>query len=162
LRRCSVVGRIFWPAAVGVDEEIVAALARRGLVSEQPSSVVEGTREFAFKHALTRDVAYESLPRPERRRLHRRVGEWVEHFAPDRALERAEIAAYHYVEARRYGENAPDLRVRAFELLALAGEAALNRAALGSADLLCAEALALAPTPAARCRILIDVAQIAI
>ena len=54
LRRCAVMGRIFWPAAVGVEEELVGSLARRGLVSEQPASVVAGMREFTFKHALTR------------------------------------------------------------------------------------------------------------
>ena len=36
-------------------------------------SSMAGLREFSFKHALTRDVAYASLPRPERRGLHRRA-----------------------------------------------------------------------------------------
>ena len=33
LRRCSVVGRSFWPAAVDVDETVIASLVRSGLVS---------------------------------------------------------------------------------------------------------------------------------
>ena len=37
LRRCSVMGRVFWPSAVGVDDEVVAWLGRRAIVSEQPS-----------------------------------------------------------------------------------------------------------------------------
>src|SRR5439155_7889199 len=76
LRRCSVVGRSFWPAAVEVDEGVIAALVRSGLVSDSVDSSMAGMREFAFKHALTRDVVYATLPRPERRELHRRVGEW--------------------------------------------------------------------------------------
>src|SRR5581483_4298483 len=66
LRRCSVVGRVFWPAAAGASDEAVLSLTSGGLVSEQPASSMAGMREFAFKHALTRDVAYASLPRSER------------------------------------------------------------------------------------------------
>ena len=36
LRRCSVMGRVFWPTAVGVDDELIAGLGRRAIVSEQP------------------------------------------------------------------------------------------------------------------------------
>ena len=81
LRRCSVVGRSFWPAAVGVDEDVVDSLRRTGLVTDSPGSAIGGMREFAFKHALTRDVAYSTLPRPERRDLHRQVAEWIQEIA---------------------------------------------------------------------------------
>ena len=67
LRRCSVMGRVFWPHAVGVDESVIASLGRRALVTEHPESTVAGMREFVFKHALTHDVAYSTLPRGERR-----------------------------------------------------------------------------------------------
>ena len=161
LRRCAVMGRVFWPAAVGVEEEVVGPLARRGLVSEQPTSVVAGMRQFAFKHALTRDVAYQTLPRLERRSLHRRVGEWVEHVAPNRGAEMAEIAAYHYLEAIRYGDDDPALSAHAFELLLAAGEAALARAALPPADSLFRQSLDLAPTPEQRGRALLGLARAA-
>src|SRR2546430_4789022 len=74
LRRCSVVGRSFWPAAVEVEEGVIAALVRSGLVSDSVDSSMAGMREFAFKHPLTRDVVYPTLPRPQRRQLHRRGG----------------------------------------------------------------------------------------
>ena len=35
---------------------------------------MSGQRELIFKHALVRDVAYESLPRRDRLRMHTRVG----------------------------------------------------------------------------------------
>jgi len=161
LRRCAVMGRVFWPSAVGVEEDVVGSLARRGLVSEQPASVVAGMREFAFKHALTRDVAYQSLPRPERRRLHRRVAEWVEHVAPGRYAEMGEIAAYHYLEAVRYGDDDPDLLMHAFELLLSAADAALARAALTSADSLFGQALELARDPGGRARALLGLGRTA-
>jgi len=126
LRRCSVVGRVFWPLAVDVDEEAVAPLSRRGLVSPRPQSVMAGLREFAFKHALTRDVAYSSLPRAERRDLHRRVAEWIQRVAPDRDVETAELAAYHYSEAIAYGEDDPVVVTRAHALLLATGESAMH------------------------------------
>ena len=133
IRRCSVIGRVFWPEAAGVGEHVIAGLAPRGLVAEHPSSSMAGLREFSFKHALTRDVAYASLPRPERRGLHRRVGEWLQEVAPDRGVETAELAAYHYEEALTYGDDSPAVSRRASELLAKAGEAALQRASYAAA-----------------------------
>jgi class 3 adenylate cyclase/tetratricopeptide (TPR) repeat protein len=127
IRRCAVVGRVFWPEAAEVREHVVAGLAPRGLVAEHPTSSMAGRREFSFKHALTRDVAYASLPRPERRDLHRRVGEWLLEVAPDRGVETAELAAYHYAEALTYGETSPAVSRRASELLSTAGLAALQR-----------------------------------
>src|SRR3954453_15644802 len=105
-RRCAAPRssvRVFWPAAAGVSEHAMASLSRRGLVSEQASSAMGGMRQFAFEHALTRDVAYASLPRTERRVLHRRVAEWIQEVAPDRGVEAAELAAHHYGEALEYG-----------------------------------------------------------
>ncbi len=133
IRRCAVVGRVFWPEAADVREQVVAGLAPRGLVAEHQTSSMAGLREFSFKHALTRDVAYASLPRPERRELHRRVGEWLLEVAPDRGVETAELAAYHYAEALTYGETSPVVSRRASELLATAGLAALQRGSYGDA-----------------------------
>ncbi len=144
LRRCSVVGRIFWPAAVDVDEGVIATLVRSGLVSDSLDSVMAGMREFAFKHALTRDVAYATLPRPERRELHRRVGEWIQDVAPDRSSETVELAAYHYGQALAYGEDDPAVSHRAFELLLAASEAAFGRAAFEAARMQLERALELA------------------
>ncbi len=133
IRRCAVVGRQFWPDAVGVREHVVAGLAPRGLVTELPASSMAGLREFSFKHALIRDVAYGSLTRPERRDLHRHVAEWLLEVAPDRGVETAELAAYHYSEAVTYGETSAAVTRRASELLATAGLAALQRGAFADA-----------------------------
>ena len=92
-----------------------------------------GMREFSFKHALTRDVAYASLPRAERRELHRRVGEWVQEVAPDRSGETVELAAYHFGQAIAYGEDDPAVARRAFELLYAASVSAYERGAFAAA-----------------------------
>ena len=93
--------------AVGLDvpdEESRHSLGTRA--SSLPASIGDGGHAgFAFKHSVTRDVAYATLPRGERRALHRRVAEWVQRVAPDRGRESAELAAYHYHQAIAYGEE---------------------------------------------------------
>ena len=102
-------------------------------MSDSADSAMAGMREFAFKHALTRDVVYATLPRPERRELHRRVGEWIQDVAPDRSVETVELAAYHYGQALAYGEDDPAVSRRAFELLLAASEASFGRGAFEAA-----------------------------
>ena len=106
-------------------------IRRRGLILPRPESVMSGLQEFAFKHALTRDVAYGSLPHAERRDLHRRVAEWIQRVAPDRDVESRQLAAYHYREAisNEYGEDDPEVVRRAFDLLLATGQSALHRGA---------------------------------
>jgi class 3 adenylate cyclase/tetratricopeptide (TPR) repeat protein len=159
LRRCSVMGRVFWPQAVGADDAVIAALGRRALVTEHADSTVAGMREFAFKHALTHDVAYSTLPRTERRELHRQVGAWVEDVAPGREAEMAELAAYHFDRALEYGETSAEVQARACELFLLAGEAALVRVAADSAKRLLGRALELAPDARQRARALVGLGR---
>jgi class 3 adenylate cyclase/tetratricopeptide (TPR) repeat protein len=133
LRRCAVVGRVFWPDAVAADEEALTALARRGLVSERPSSTMAGMREYAFKHALTRDVAYAALPRPERRRLHVQVAAWIERVSSGREDEVAELMAHHYAEAIAAGLEDEGARTLAVRWSLRAGDSLLRRGAVDAA-----------------------------
>ena len=162
LRRCSVMGRVFWPRAVGVDDAVISALGRRALVTEHADSTVAGMREFAFKHALTHDVAYSTLPRGERRELHRQVGTWVEDVAPGREAEMAEIAAYHFERALEYGETSEEVRSRACELFLVAAEAALARVAADTARRLFGRALELAHDPRRRVLALLGLGRVSL
>ena len=73
-----MAGTSFWPGLlarlVDVDAArlpgILERLEARALIVPQAESSIEGEREYAFKHALTQQVAYESLPRRERMRAH--------------------------------------------------------------------------------------------
>src|SRR5262249_18555748 len=91
----AVVGKTFWRGAlsqVGVAEglsELLGALERRDLIVRDTSSIIEGEQQFGFKHVLIRDVAYELLPRAERRQRHARVAEFFE----ERTAELGEAAA---------------------------------------------------------------------
>ena len=159
LRRCSVMGRNFWPSAVGIDDDVLAGLGRRGIVFEQAETSFSGRREFAFKHALTHDVTYASLPRVERRDLHRRVAEWISDSVPDRHAETTELVAYHYEQALRYGGRDDDLERRSFDALVAAGDAAVRRGAYTSAERLLSRALELAPDEVERTRALLLAAR---
>ena len=159
LRRCSVMGRSFWPSAVEIDDEVLAGLGRRGLVFEQSEPSFSGRREFVFKHALTHDVAYASLPRVERRDLHRRVAEWISGSVPDRHAETTETVAYHYEQALLYGGRDDELVRRSFDALLAAGDAAVRRGAYASAERLLSRALEVGPTEEERTRALLLAAR---
>jgi hypothetical protein len=58
--------------------ELLGALERRDLIVRDTGSAIEGEQQFGFKHVLIRDVAYELLPRAERRERHARVAEFFE------------------------------------------------------------------------------------
>jgi predicted ATPase len=55
----------------------LAALRDRELINHRESSSFSGTKEYSFKHALLRDVAYESLLKSERKTLHGKIAEWL-------------------------------------------------------------------------------------
>ena len=71
LRDAAVVGKVFWASAVrnGSDASTTLhSLERKGFVRRQKRSSVEGETEFAFAHALVRDVAYGQIARADRPR----------------------------------------------------------------------------------------------
>src|SRR5215471_12227867 len=54
---------------------------------------------YVFKHALTQDVAYDSLLTPRRQVLHAAAGHALERLYSDWLIERSEELARHYTEA---------------------------------------------------------------
>jgi predicted ATPase/class 3 adenylate cyclase len=76
--------------------------------------------EYAFKHPLTREVAYGSLLRERRRELHGRTAEAIEARAGDTADAQAAVIAHHFEEADRL-VDAARWHVRAAERLGSAG-----------------------------------------
>ena len=59
-------------------------LEARDFIRRRSGPSLAGEREFAFKHALTREVAYASVPRARRAQLHARFAAWVERVADGR------------------------------------------------------------------------------
>ena len=102
LQAAAVVGRAFWPGAVTElvgEEPDFDLLEERDFVRRRSRSSLAGEREYVIKHALTREVAYSSIPKARRGRLHATLGDWL--IALDLAEEQAAFVAYHYAEAVR-------------------------------------------------------------
>ncbi|HZN77866.1 MAG TPA: AAA family ATPase, partial [Micromonosporaceae bacterium] len=144
LQAASVVGRVFWVEPLrGLGHDIadsLAALESRGLVLARPASSLAGQVEFAFKHALLRDVAYASLPAAHRARAHADVAEWLEDVSQDRVGEVMELVAYHYATAADGWDAVPGdpgeaelITANAFRSLIRAGVGARRRYAIAKA-----------------------------
>jgi class 3 adenylate cyclase len=120
----SISGRIFWRGAlerIARDPtcltDALAALERRDLIRRDPVSRIEGDEQWAFKHVLIRDVAYDLQPRARRRDGHRHVAEFIEQSTPEvgeagaalarhwRGAGELERAVRHFVAAAEEAER---------------------------------------------------------
>jgi class 3 adenylate cyclase/tetratricopeptide (TPR) repeat protein len=177
LQSASVVGRVFWPGPVtrlvetdqAQLDEVFRRLADRGLIMAAPSSSIGGEPEFSFNHVLTRDVAYESLPKRERAQAHAQVARWIEEHLGEREQEFAELLAHHYAQAYLGVLQDPshdpaaveDLRARALRHSLGASEAARSRMALDQAERLGTTALSLCADPVERSQVLEGLGRVA-
>jgi adenylate cyclase len=134
LQRASVVGRLFWDRAVAelaTDEEkgfgkdelvpLLEAVRHRELVFRREHSAFAGTDEYTFKHALLRDVTYETVLLKLRRVYHKQVAAWLEASAGERLGEYLGLIAAHYDMA---GQTE-----KAIDFLAQAGDRAFKLSA---------------------------------
>jgi class 3 adenylate cyclase len=140
LEAAAVIGRVFWAGPVcelleGMEPDF-GILEDRDFIRRRSGSTLAGEREFSFKHALTREVAYSILPKAARGRLHAAVAGWLERFVESRD-ELAPFLAHHYAESVRpedadlawegEEERLAQLRKAAVAWLRRAGEHAVGR-----------------------------------
>jgi class 3 adenylate cyclase/tetratricopeptide (TPR) repeat protein len=140
LQAGSVVGRVFWKQPVvhllDGEEPDFGLLGERDLVTARRESTLADDREFVIKHALTREVAYGSIPKARRGHLHASLADWLERSGLG-SDERASFLAYHYSQAvnpedadlawRDEPEELERLGARAVHWLRRAGELARGR-----------------------------------
>jgi class 3 adenylate cyclase len=158
LQAAAVIGRVFWSGPVyellegfGPDLRI---LEEREFIRRRPGSALAGETEYAIKHALTREVAYASLPKARRARLHAAFARWIEREGGGRD-EHVPLLAHHYAQAVRpddadlaWAGSEPELaelRTRAIAWLRRAAELSASRYALDEALGLLDRALTLDP-----------------
>ena len=89
--RLAVFGLVGWDVgldAIGVPNaaEVLRELAAAEILVEQAHARFAATREFAFKHALMREVAYASLGDEALRTVHARAGRWLATVGEDDAV----------------------------------------------------------------------------
>src|SRR5439155_10997274 len=82
LQAAAVAGRVFWEGPVvelleGAEPDF-QLLETRDFIRRRAGSTMEGEREYAIKHAVTREVAYASVPKARRAHLHAAFAGWME------------------------------------------------------------------------------------
>ena len=165
LQAAAVAGRAFASAAVvdlleGAVPDL-RLLEERGFI-RRVSQTSAGEREYAFKHALTREVAYAGVPKARRAHLHAAFGERLERIG-ESGDQYAFLLAHHYYEAVRPDvadlawSDEPDVEARltakATDWLYRAGVLAAGRFAIDDGLALLDRASSLAATPEAEARI---------
>lgn len=129
LQQASVIGRTFWDAVVaqineqvneGITKEEVQkaldTLRAKEMIFRRKTSAFSGAQELIFKHAILREVTYESVLKRVRRTYHAIVADWLFENSGERSGEYTGLIAEHL-------EKAGD-RGRAVDYLTLAGRQA--------------------------------------
>ncbi len=143
LHDAAVVGRGFWVGALSgmaeepseTIEERLHALELKDFVRRQRDSAVAGERQYAFLHALVREVSYAQIPRAQRAQKHCLAAEWLDSLA--RPEDFAEMVAHHYLSAlefaRAAGQDTSEFADRARVALGDAGDRAFGLNAFANA-----------------------------
>lgn len=121
LRVASVVGRLFaamwlpgFAPELGATARVQADLERLARIELTPLNAPEPELTYLFKHMVTQEVAYASLPLMTRQRLHEQLAHWLEYHVA--ATPPLDLLAFHYDQST----NATKRR----EYLRRAGDAA--------------------------------------
>jgi tetratricopeptide (TPR) repeat protein len=88
LRAASVFGELFWRGGVlaltggeyktSEVDDWLSELSRREIVQRRDASRFPFDQEYAFRHAIVRDAAYQMLTNEDQALGHRLAGEWLE------------------------------------------------------------------------------------
>ena len=153
-QQAAVIGRIFQQRVLLKLAEDVARLEADLGHLEREELIRELRRdpdlEYIFKHALTQEVAYDTLTAPQRRQLHALVGEALEELVADRVGEFQAILGNHFLRG--------EVWEKAYPYYLAAGDAAARLHAYPEASTHYAKALqalySLPPTDEIRRRII--------
>ena len=106
LKVASVIGRVFRARMVQethpVDAERPLVGGHLGALTVADLTAIESPEPdlaYLFKHVITRDVAYESMPYAQRQPLHRSAAMWYERHHGDDLAPHYALLAYHWARA---------------------------------------------------------------
>jgi hypothetical protein len=141
-RRLVQIGAVFGRSFRHVGVEAIAtelagrAAATCGSLVDKDLIRPSGADGYVFRHILIREVAYQTLPRATRARLHAAAARWIELSAAGHEDTVAELIALHYREAATFATAASadlpetvETRRNAVRWLERAADAALASAA---------------------------------
>ncbi|HSM70478.1 MAG TPA: tetratricopeptide repeat protein [Anaerolineales bacterium] len=140
LQQASVIGRVFWDASVHyvhhsacMEEnreslgvlDILSSVKKREMIYARDTSAFSDAVEYMFKHAIMRDVIYESVLIRRRKQYHSHMADWLIAKAGEQAVNFSGLIAGHLEKAGRESE--------AVEYLKQAANAALSNYAIDEA-----------------------------
>ncbi len=103
MQEASVIGKDFkfriLQTITGMREEIKSILLNLQELEFIYEKTLFPELEYIFKHALTQEVAYNSLLIERRKEIHERIGKAIEQIYQDRLEEYYEILAYHFAKS---------------------------------------------------------------
>jgi class 3 adenylate cyclase/tetratricopeptide (TPR) repeat protein len=151
LQQASVVGRVFWDNVIDyinshrngerteeiIIPEVLANLRQKEMIFQREFSALSGAQEYTFRHAILREVAYETILKKERQTYHAMVATWLINENAERAGEFTGMIGEHL-------ELAGQTR-RAIAFFRQAGEQAARRYANQQALKYLSRALELTP-----------------
>lgn len=111
---------------------LLGKMVAADLLVESAKTRFSGTKEYLFKHALIRDVAYAMVGDEMKKHLHGRAAEWLESVGEDAAT-----VAHHYDLGKRHETAAKHWEAAARRALAtnsLSDAATMSERALAFAD----------------------------
>jgi len=122
VQKAAVIGRVFLYRVLDQMARGEASLETQIALLEDAELVRERSRlpdiEYIFQHALTQEVAYQTLLAPARKPLHQKVGEAMEAIFAERIEEFTGLLAYHYFRGEAWE--------KALEYSAQAGDTAVS------------------------------------
>lgn len=126
LQQAAVIGDDFWAEAVQqmnavarfplAETQVMAALEaleRRDMIYRASAAVFPAGQAYLFKHAVLREVAYESVLLRDRVVYHLQAARWLEAQSGDRVAEYAAPIAQHYEAAGRAADAARQYEIAA-------------------------------------------------
>lgn len=112
IKVASVIGRVFRPPwlwgsypPLGGPHEVARHLSRLDTLDLTPLKAVDAEQEYAFKHAIIQEVAYDSLPFGLRETLHEAVGGFIERTYADSLDRYVDVLAHHYGRTRNHDKQ---------------------------------------------------------
>ena len=113
LKVASVIGRLFRAAMLwgvynqfGDEKRLRHDLDTLSALDLTPMDTPEPELAYLFKHVLTQEVAYETLPFATRAMLHDQIGQYIENTYPEVLDQYIDILAYHF----EHSDNLPKKR----------------------------------------------------
>jgi class 3 adenylate cyclase/tetratricopeptide (TPR) repeat protein len=135
----AVIGRFFSYRVLAEIAEDVPDLEKHleylqlmGLIQLNAQSPEQ---EFIFLHELTREAAYQSILKRQRRMYHRQVGEAIEKVSAGNLADEAYRLAYHFDEARDYQKALRYYRIAGSQSLKLFANQEANQYLRAAIDL---------------------------